>query len=181
MSATAEMVANPASEDSLEACALWFTAPRTAAIYPETVPAPRPGEVRIRAAVSAISAGTEMLVYRGQVPPDTALDLPTLSGSFGFPIKYGYSTVGHVLDVGPNVETFSPGDPVFVHHPHQSVFAVSADMPVRLPYEIDPLLGVFTANLETAFNIVHDTPLKLGETAVVFGQGVVGFLVARLL
>lgn len=122
-----------------------------------------------------------MLVYRGQVPPDTALDLPTLSGSFGFPIKYGYSTVGRVLDVGPDVEAFAPGDPVFVHHPHQSVFVVSSDMPVRLPDGIDPFLGVFAANLETALNIVYDTPLKLGETAVVFGQGVVGFLVARLL
>ena len=58
---------------------------------------------------------------------------------------------------------------------------VPASLAVRLPPGLDPLLGVFTANLETAFNIVHDTPLRLGETAVVFGQGVVGLLVAQLL
>jgi 2-desacetyl-2-hydroxyethyl bacteriochlorophyllide A dehydrogenase len=109
------------------------------------------------------------------------LDLPTLAGSYGFPIKYGYALAGRLLDVGPDVESFSPGDPVFVHHPHQDVFIVPAETPVRLPDDLDPLLGVFAANLETALNVVHDTPLRLGETALVFGQGVIGQLVTRLL
>ncbi|CAN5585756.1 zinc-binding alcohol dehydrogenase [soil metagenome] len=175
------MAPETAVKPAVEAQAVWFSAPSLAEIQAETVLAPGPGEVRVRAVASAISAGTEMLVYLGRVPPETALDLPTLSGSFGFPIKYGYSAVGRILDAGPDVETLAPGDPVFVHHPHQSVFVAPADMAVRLPDEIDPPLGVFVANLETALNIVHDTPLKLGETAVVFGQGVVGFLVGRLL
>jgi 2-desacetyl-2-hydroxyethyl bacteriochlorophyllide A dehydrogenase len=122
-----------------------------------------------------------MLVYRGEVPSDLPLDLPTLAGSFGFPIKYGYATVGRVLDTGVSVEDLAPGDLVFVHHPHQDVFVVPAAMPVRIPGGLDPLLGLFFANLETAVNIVHDTPLRLGETALVFGQGVVGLLVAQLL
>jgi 2-desacetyl-2-hydroxyethyl bacteriochlorophyllide A dehydrogenase len=122
-----------------------------------------------------------MLVYRGEVPDDLPLDLPTLAGNFGFPIKYGYATVGRVLDVGPGVEDLTPGDSVFAHHPHQDVFMVPAAMPVRLPGGLDPLLGLFAANLETAINVVHDTPLHLGETALVFGQGVVGLLVAQLL
>jgi len=122
-----------------------------------------------------------MLVYRGEVPADTALDLPTLAGGYGFPIKHGYAATGRILDTGPGVESLAPGDPVFVHHPHQSAFTVPAEMPVRLPENLDPLLGVFAANLETAVNIIHDTPIRLGETALVFGQGVVGLLVARLL
>jgi 2-desacetyl-2-hydroxyethyl bacteriochlorophyllide A dehydrogenase len=166
---------------ALEAHALWFTAPHTAEFRPESVPFPRAGEVRVRAVASALSQGTEMLVYRGEVPADLPLDLPTLAGSFGFPIKYGYATVGRVLDMGASVEDLVPGDLVFVHHPHQDVFVVPAAMPVRLSDELDPLLGLFVANLETALNIVHDTPLRLGETALVFGQGVVGLLVAQLL
>jgi 2-desacetyl-2-hydroxyethyl bacteriochlorophyllide A dehydrogenase len=122
-----------------------------------------------------------MLVYRGEVPQDLRLDLPTFAGSYGFPIKYGYAAAGLVLDTGPGVENLSPGDPVFVHHPHQEVFVVPSRMPVRLPDDLDPILGVFSANLETALNIVHDTPVQLGETALVFGQGVVGLLVALLL
>ncbi|CAN5542324.1 zinc-binding alcohol dehydrogenase [soil metagenome] len=173
------MRTEPNSE--IEARSLWFAGPRAPEIRRELVPAPGPGEVRVEATASAISQGTEMLVYRGEVPTDLPLDLPTLDGSYGFPIKFGYAMVGHVLDVGRGVESFSPGDPVFVHHPHQETFVVPADAPVRLPPGLDPLFAVFTANLETALNVVHDTPIRLGETALVFGQGVVGFLVSRLL
>jgi 2-desacetyl-2-hydroxyethyl bacteriochlorophyllide A dehydrogenase len=137
--------------------------------------------VRVETIASAVSAGTEMLVYRGEVPSDLPLDLPTLRGSYALPIKFGYAAAGYVLDTGPGVEHLSPGDPVFVHHPHQEIFVVPATMPVRLPDDLDPLLGVFAANLETALNVVHDTPLSLGETVLVLGAGVVGLLVARLL
>ena len=147
----------------------------------ETVPSPGPGEVRVETIASAVSAGTEMLVYRGEVPQDLPLDLPTLRGSYAFPIKYGYAVAGRVLDTGSNAGHLYPGDPVFVHHPHQEAFVVPATMLVRLPDDLDPLLGVFSANLETALNVVHDTPLSLGETALVLGAGVVGLLVARLL
>ena len=173
------MSAEPSPDGSLEARALWLTAPRAAELRPEKVPPPEPGEVRVRTIVSAISHGTEMLVYRGEVPADLPLDLPTLAGDYAFPIKYGYASVGRVLDAG--VEHLSPGDLVFVHHPHQDAFVVPADLPVRLPEGIDPTIGLFFANLETALNVVHDTPLRLGETALVFGQGVVGLLVTQLL
>jgi 2-desacetyl-2-hydroxyethyl bacteriochlorophyllide A dehydrogenase len=167
--------------DELKARALWFTAPRTAEFRQEMVPPPGPGEVRVETLASAVSAGTEMLVYRGEVPQDLRLDLPTLAGSYAFPIKYGYAAAGHVLDTGSGVEDLSAGDPVFVHHPHQDVFLVPAQMPLLLPDDLDPMLGVFGANLETALNIVHDTPVRLGETALIFGQGIVGSLVAFLL
>jgi 2-desacetyl-2-hydroxyethyl bacteriochlorophyllide A dehydrogenase len=168
-------------DTSLEARALWFTAPRTAEFRSEMVPPPGPDEVRVRATASALSQGTEMLVYRGEVPNDLLLDLPTLAGSFGFPIKYGYATVGCILDVGVGVENLAPGAPVFVHHPHQDLFVIPAKLPVHLPDGLDPLLGLFVANLETAVNVIHDTPLRLGETALVFGQGVLGLLMTQLL
>src|SRR3712207_1953011 len=60
--------AEPSLDGSFGARALWFTAPRTAELRPERVPPPEPGEVRVRTIASAISHGTEMLVYRGEVP-----------------------------------------------------------------------------------------------------------------
>jgi len=161
--------------------ALWLTAPRTAAFRSEEVPPPGPGQVRVRALASAVSHGTEMLVYRGEVPHDLPLDLPTLAGQFAFPIKYGYASVGRVTDVGPAVRRLAPGAAVFVLHPHQSAYVVPETMPVRLPDGLDPLIGVFTAHVETAVNILLDTPLHLGETALVFGQGTIGLLVSQLL
>ena len=112
--------------------------------------------MRIEAIASAISHGTEMLVFRGQVPPDLELDLPTLRGSFAFPIKYGYASVGRVVDVGAAVDGLTPGDVVFVHHPHQSSYVVPATMPIALPRGLDPTLGVFLANVETALTIALD-------------------------
>ncbi|MDQ3375847.1 MAG: zinc-binding alcohol dehydrogenase [Actinomycetota bacterium] len=161
--------------------ALWFAGRRHAELRPGDAPAPGPGEVRVRTILSAVSHGTEMLVYRGEAPEDLPLDLPTFAGGFSFPIKHGYASAGRVLDTGPDVEGLSPGDLVFVHHPHQDAFTVPADLPVRLPRNLDPLRAVFFANAETALNVVHDTPARLGETALVFGQGVVGLLVTRLL
>jgi 2-desacetyl-2-hydroxyethyl bacteriochlorophyllide A dehydrogenase len=164
-----------------EARALWFTAPLTAELRDEEVGDPGPGEVLVRTIASAVSQGTELLVYRGQVSADLPLDLPTLAGGYGFPIKYGYAAVGRVVGAGPGVAEPGPGTPVFVHHPHQSLFTVPAVRAVPLPSDIDPVLGVFTANLETALNIVLDTQVRLGETALVFGLGVVGQLVAQLM
>lgn len=130
---------------------------------------------------SAISHGTEMLVFRGEVPPGTELDLPTLNGSFGFPIKYGYASVGRILEVGSSVDSLAVDDAVFVMHPHQTEYVVPASMPIRLPHGLAPHLGVFVANLETAVNIVLDAAPRLGERVVVFGQGVVGLLITQLL
>jgi 2-desacetyl-2-hydroxyethyl bacteriochlorophyllide A dehydrogenase len=121
-----------------------------------------------------------MLVFRGQVPEEFELDLPTLRGAFGFPIKYGYASVGRVVEVGAQVGGLGVGDVVFVHHPHQTEYVVPAAMPIRLPPHLDPSLGVFLANLETATNIVLDAAPRLAERVVVFGQGVVGLLITQL-
>ena len=161
--------------------AVWFPRPRAVEIREEPDRQPAPGEVRIRAVVSAISHGTEMLVYRGEVPADLALDLPTLRGGFGFPIKYGYASVGRVEQVGPGVRGFAPGDLVFTHHPHQTGYTVAVDLPTALPAGASPESGVFLANLETAVNVLLDAPVMVGEVVVIFGQGVVGLLLTQLI
>jgi 2-desacetyl-2-hydroxyethyl bacteriochlorophyllide A dehydrogenase len=122
-----------------------------------------------------------MLVYRGEVPPDLGLDLPTLQGSFRYPIKYGYASVGAVVAVGAGVAGFDPGDHVFALHPHQTEYVVPAELAIRLDSELPLEHGVFLANLETAINILLDAHPRFGEHVVVFGQGVVGLLVIQLL
>src|SRR3981189_1601053 len=97
-----------------------------------------------------------MLVYRGQVPPSLPLDLPTCEGGFGFPIKYGYANVGRVVEVGSAVAGLEVGDLTFCLHPHQSEYVVEATRLVRLPFGLDPEVGVFLANVETALNVTPD-------------------------
>jgi len=160
---------------------VWFAGPRQVELRDEELPALGPCDVHIEAIASAISHGTEMLVFRGQVPEDLDLDLSTLRGSFAFPIKYGYASVGRVVACGPGVGRFENGDLVFSHHPHQSAYVVPETLPIRLPDALEPTLGIFLANVETAINVVLDAAPRLGERVVVFGQGVVGVLITQLL
>jgi 2-desacetyl-2-hydroxyethyl bacteriochlorophyllide A dehydrogenase len=139
-----------------------------------------PHQVRVRSVASALSHGTETLVYRGQVPADLPLDLSTLQGSFAYPIKYGYANVGTIEAIGTHVSALQPGDLVFVHHPHQTRYQVPDSMPIRLPDGLDHEAGVFFANLETALNVMLDAHPRLGEDIVIFGQGVVGLLLTML-
>src|SRR5579883_42198 len=164
-----------------EARALWWVGPRRAEFRTEPLPPPGPHEVVVRALASGISAGTELLVYRGEVPPDLALDLPSLAGSFAYPIKYGYASVGRVLAVGAGVRAIMPGSLVFALHPHQDYYVVPADSVVPLPPGLPPEDGVFLANLETAVNVVLDAAPRLGETVLLSGLGVVGLLILQVL
>jgi len=163
------------------AAAVWFPRARSVELRSEELADPGPDEVRVRAALSAISHGTEMLVYRGEVDPDLALDLPTLVGGYGFPVKYGYASVGRAVAVGRDVRGVRDGDLVFALHPHQDEYVVSESLARRLPDHTTPEQGVFVANLETAINVVLDAKPRLGEVVAVFGQGVVGLLITQLL
>lgn len=161
------------------ATAVWFPRASSAELREETLPPLGPGDVRITAIASAISHGTEMLVYRGQVPADLQLDLPTLRGDFAFPIKYGYASVGRVVEAGADA-ALVPGQHVFVLHPHQSSYVVPDTMPIALPDGLDPELGVFLANVETTLNVMLDAVPRIGDRVAIFGQGVVGLLLTQL-
>jgi 2-desacetyl-2-hydroxyethyl bacteriochlorophyllide A dehydrogenase len=162
------------------AAAVWFPRARSVELRTEALAETGPDEVRVRAALSAISHGTEMLVYRGEVDAELALDLPTLAGGYGFPLKFGYANVGHAVAVGHSVRSVREGDLVFALHPHQDEYVVRGSLVHPLPGR-EPEQGVFLANLDTAINVVLDAKARLGEVVAVFGQGVVGLLVTQLL
>jgi 2-desacetyl-2-hydroxyethyl bacteriochlorophyllide A dehydrogenase len=161
--------------------AVWFPRARTVEIREEPIGDPGPGELRVRAVISALSHGTERLVYRGEVDPGLALDLPTLAGGYGFPVKFGYASVGRVVAAGPHVGSIGVGDLVFALHPHQVEYVVAASLAHRLPAGVSPEAGVFLANLDTALNVTLDAKAKPGDSVVIFGQGVVGLLLTQLL
>jgi 2-desacetyl-2-hydroxyethyl bacteriochlorophyllide A dehydrogenase len=161
---------------------VWFAKPRTVELRPSTALSPGRDEVRIQTLFSGISHGSEMMVYRGEVPTGLSLDatLPTLQGSFGFPVKYGYASVGRVVDAGSDVNGLAEDDLVFAFNPHETCYTVPATVAIRLPRELDPRIGIFAANVETAVNALLDANPRLGERVVVIGQGVVGLLITQL-
>jgi 2-desacetyl-2-hydroxyethyl bacteriochlorophyllide A dehydrogenase len=168
---------------SLTARALYFTAPFQVAVREEHVPHPAPGQVLVRTVVSAISPGTELLVYRGQAPTGLPVDetIAALAGDFRFPLKYGYAAVGRVIAVGSPAEQAWRGRLVFAFHPHESLFlSAPADL-LPVPAPLSPAEAVFLPNVETAVNFLMDGQPVIGEHVVVFGQGVVGLLTTALL
>ncbi|MDP8904378.1 MAG: zinc-binding alcohol dehydrogenase [Chloroflexota bacterium] len=161
--------------------AVWFPVARRVEIRNEPRAVLGARDVRVRALVSGLSAGSELLVYRGHVPPELKPDLQTIGGNFSFPVKFGYASVGRIAEVGADVDEPAVGDVVFVLHPHQSEYVVPAEATLPLPAELTPEIGVFTANVETALTVVLDAHPRLGEAVLVVGQGVVGLLVTMLL
>lgn len=161
--------------------ALYFTAPRTVEWRPDAVPPAPPDGMWVETLLSAISAGTELLIYRGEAPTDLAADpvLPALSGTLAFPLRYGYACVGRV--VAGEAGSIRPGDLVFAFHPHQTHFWARPAELIPLPTGLDPADAVFLPNLETAVNFLHDGAPLLGEKVVVLGQGIVGLLTTALL
>ena len=85
-----------------EALAFWLREPGAGEIRPVALAAPGPDEVMVRTLRSAVSRGTEALVFDGRVPPSQydAMRAPFQDGAFPGPVKYGYLNVGVVED-GP--------------------------------------------------------------------------------
>jgi len=162
---------------------LVFTRPSVVEVRPEPLSAPGPGEVLVRTLFSAISAGTELMIYRGLAPAAMPADasLPSLSGTLAFPLKYGYACVGRIVGIGPGVDPSLRDTPVFAFQPHQTHFVAPVAETVPLPDGLPLERAVLIPSAETAVNLVHDGRPLAGERVVVFGQGVVGLLTTALL
>jgi len=162
---------------------LFFTAPGQVEVREQPLADPPPGQALVRTLLSAISPGTEALIYRGLFPPDLPLDenISALSGGFSYPLKYGYSAVGQVEKIGSGVERSWLGRIVFAFNPHESHFCAPIDTLHPLPPGITSEQAVFLPNLETAVNFVMDGRPLIGERLLVFGQGIVGLLTTALL
>ncbi len=163
---------------------LWLTAPYSVEYREQELGEPEPDEILVRSLYSGISAGTEMLAYRGQLPRDQALDssMDALKNqSTAYPLQYGYANVGRVEVVGSQVDKGMIGRNIFALQPHATHYIARAKAVVPLPETIDPEAAVFLANMETAVNLVLDAKPVLGEKIVILGQGVVGLLVSAIL
>jgi 2-desacetyl-2-hydroxyethyl bacteriochlorophyllide A dehydrogenase len=164
--------------------ALVFAGPRRVEVIEEKLAAPPPGHLLVRGALSAISAGTELLAFRGQIPPELPLDeaLGALAArTFTFPFRFGYACVGEVLAAGEGVDPWWLGQSVFAFHPHASAFLVPAADAVAVPADLPAERAALLAAMETAVNLVLDGRPLLGERVVVVGQGIVGLLTTSLL
>ena len=162
---------------------LYFTGPRQVEVREESLPAPGADDVLVESLCSAISAGTEMLVYQGRFPRHLETDaiIPGMRSGFKYPLAYGYACVGVVRETGSRVDGAIRERFVFAFHPHASHFITPADSLFPIPDSLSPQTACFLPNMETAVNLVQDGAPILGERVLVLGQGIVGLLTGSLL
>jgi NADPH:quinone reductase-like Zn-dependent oxidoreductase len=158
--------------------ALWYVGPGRAEIRAEQVAPPADGAVRLRAVASALSRGTERLVFSGRVPESEfeRMRAPFMDGAFPFPVKYGYAMVARIED-GPAA---LKGRLAFALYPHQTAFNLKPENIVLVPDGLPAERAVLAANMETALNAMWDGQPGPADRIAVVGAGVLGLLVARL-
>lgn len=161
-----------------EARAFWVAAPGRGEIRAERLPRPAVDDVVVRTLYTAISRGTETLVFNGRVPRSEydRMRAPFQVGDFPGPLKYGYMNVG-IVEHGPSDLR---GRIVFALYPHQTRYVAPAGAVHTIPTAVAPERAVLAANLETAINGLWDAGLHLGDTVAVVGAGTVGCLTAWL-
>ena len=163
--------------------ALYFTAPGQVSVREEKLPALGSGQLLVQSLLSAISPGTELLIYRGEFPAGLPLDenIPSLQGGFSYPLQYGYATVGRVIAAGAGADSAWGGRLVFAFQPHASHFINEPRGLIPVPAELSAEQAVFLPNMETAVSFIMDGRPLIGEHVTVFGQGIVGLLTTALL
>jgi 3-hydroxyethyl bacteriochlorophyllide a dehydrogenase len=139
----------------------------------------RPEDVVVEVAFSGISAGTERLLYTGEMPPFPGM---------GYPLVPGYESVG-VVAQGGAASGRREGDAVFVpgancFGPVRGLFGGAARqlvVPGARVVPIDATLrerGVLLALAATAYHALKAPSATLPD--LIIGHGVVGRLLARI-
>lgn len=159
--------------------AFWIAEPGRGEIRRDALPPVGPDDVLVRTLRTGVSHGTEMLVFRGEVPEDqhTTMRAPFQEGHFPGPVKYGYLSVG-VVERGPDRLR---GRTVFCLHPHQTAYVVPAAAVTLVPDDVPPDRAVLAGAMETAVNALWDAAPLVGDRIAVVGAGMIGCCVAGLL
>ncbi|MCK5509407.1 MAG: bi-domain-containing oxidoreductase [Desulfobacterales bacterium] len=96
----------------------------------------------------------------------------------------GYSCVGEVIDIAPDVRGFSVGDLIAcggLSASHSEVVTVPANLCVQLKSDTDLKQAAYNTLGAIALQGVRQADLRLGETCAVIGLGLLGQLTALLL
>lgn len=167
------------TRQEMTSTAYWTVAPGEGELRRGPLRSPGEGEALVRSLYSGVSRGTEMLVHRGQVPPEVAerMRAPFQEGDFPFPVKYGYLSVG-VVEQGPPELA---GRRVFCLHPHQDRYVVPVAALTVVPDGVPSRRAVLAGPVETALNALWDAPPCMGDRIAVVGGGMIGASLAALL
>lgn len=96
------------------------------------------------------------------------------------PIPIGYCQAGVVVETGPRVERFAPGDRVVTNGPHAEYVRVAHTLAAKIPDTVGFEAAAFTPLAAIGLQGLRLAQPTLGETVVVYGLGLVGLLTVQL-
>ena len=150
--------------------AFWLRAPGEGEIRTVELPAPGPDDVVVRTRFSAVSRGTETLVFRGGVPASqhSRMRAPFQEGDFPAPVKYGYLNVG-VVEEGP--AGAGRADGVLPRTRTRPATSSRRRAVTPVPDAVPAARAVLAGTVETAVNALWDAAPLVGDRIAVVGGG----------
>lgn len=141
------------------------------------------GQLRLDLMFSGISAGTELTFLKGTNPylhsrwDEAAGVFVEGEPSARFPVNFlGYMEVARVIDA--RAEGFRPGDVLATTFGHKTGHTADPrhDLLLRLPEGMDPMLGIFVAQMGpiAANGLLHADAEEFGAQVPFLGAGVAG-------
>jgi 2-desacetyl-2-hydroxyethyl bacteriochlorophyllide A dehydrogenase len=131
---------------------------------------PGPEEIQVKVHNSLISPGTERAFV---------LNMENTSGEY--PQYPGYSSSGVVVKVGSRVTDFQVGDRIACFGiGHRSIGNIRQKRAAKIPDGVSFELAASTALGVIALQGIRKARIELGESAMVFGLGIIGQLAIQL-
>ena len=139
-------------------------------------PSPGPGQLLLKTRCTLISTGTELTLLGGAHEPGSAW-----AQGGGFPVTPGYNNISEVVAAGEGVPPTWIGKRVACYNGHTLWHVRHAVAVHPIPDGVDDAHAAFFTIAEIVMNGVRRGQVTWGESAVVFGLGLLGQLAVRIL
>ncbi len=164
------------------------------------IPKPKEQELLVKTELTGVSAGTEMMLYRGTYPNFKLKKWPQWKG---YPVNPGYELVGTVVEIGESdkknegatsqidslgptsaviktdVSEFKIGDRVVCMGEHGEYAVVPAVLAAKVPDNVSSKEATLAILGTTAMHAIRRAKIEYGDTVAVIGCGVLGYLVMQ--
>jgi 2-desacetyl-2-hydroxyethyl bacteriochlorophyllide A dehydrogenase len=151
-----------------------FATPKKAVIEDRPMPKPGPDQVVVKARRTLISTGTELTIFKGEFPKDGGW-----AAWAKFPFPPGYANIGDVTEVGPGVDKSLMGKRVASYAEH-GMYGLSNTLKTwPVPDKVSDDEAAFFVIGQIGFNCVRRGRTQWGESAVVYGCGLIGQFIIR--
>jgi threonine dehydrogenase-like Zn-dependent dehydrogenase len=128
-----------------------------------------PGEILGRNLVSLVSTGSERGGFTQEFPAES------------YPMQTGSSSIAEVVQVGPGVTAYKPGEFFFHDRQHTLFVKCGEDNAVALPPLALPEKAIFGRYCAVSMTSIFRMRARAPDTVIVSGLGLIGLMASQIL